>query len=327
MKVADDGLRNVECVRGWDRAGAVAPVCWKGFTDVYWGRKYRHFNHFCSRLAGLTRWRPSHWFPSLEQYVKQAVKVYLQDDTCLWMCYFLIERKADMDTGLLCLHLHVSDRLWYTSICHCLCFLFSCLPVVWPSLEPPSLLSGHPSILSKLTYIVIVEKFSLFWHPLLCSRELEEIPKESRGWCICMLIFQLQCHKHILWEPGHALENGLSDVDITKGGQKSSSSSRASDSSEGRGARAKVGAIRTGVSSSGEDESGHCSCEQLMQKPPQLLSALSAAAIKLLKHLMLLKIHQICQGYVHSNHTCLWIFPQVNSIGRAISCVLNLHCK
>ncbi len=58
-----------------------------------------------------------------------------------------------------------------------------------------------------------------------------------------------------------ALENGLSDVDITKGGQKSSSSSKASGSSKGRGARAKVGASRAGASSRGGDESGHWSCE------------------------------------------------------------------
>jgi ariadne-1 len=58
-----------------------------------------------------------------------------------------------------------------------------------------------------------------------------------------------------------ALENGLSDVDITKGGQKSSSSSKASGSSKGRGTRAKVGAVRTGASSRGGDESGHWSCE------------------------------------------------------------------
>ncbi len=276
--------------------------------------------------------KTSHWFPSLEQYVKQTVKVYLQDDTCLWMCYFFIERKADMETGLICLHLHVSGRLWYTSMCHCLCFLFSCLLSVWPNLEPSSLLSGHPSILSKLTHIVIVEKFSLpleiFWHPLLCSRELEEIPKELRGWCICMLIFQLQCHKHILWEPGHALENGLSDVDITKRGQKSSSSSRASDSSEGRGARAKVGAIRTGVSGCGEDESGHWSCEHCTYaKTTSTSVCIVCSCHQASEALDALKIHQICQGYVHSNHTCLCMFPQVNSVGRAISCVLNLHCK
>jgi len=113
-----------------------------------------------------------------------------------------------------------------------------------------------------------------------------------------------------------------------KGGQKSSSSSRASDSSEGRGQRAKAGAIRTGVSSCGEDESGHWSCEHCTYaKTTSTSVCIVCSCHQAFEALDALKIHQICQGNVHSNHKCLCMFPQVNSIGRAISCVLNLHCK
>jgi hypothetical protein len=144
------------------------------------------FSDFCSRLAGLTRWSPSHWFPSLEQYVYQTVKVHLQNDTCLWMCYFLIERKADMDTGLVCLHLHISGRLWpvyrYVPLFVFSLFLFADFVVQsWISILV--IRSSLNSIQVDLYYncgeVLFTSK--IFWHPLLCSRELEEIPKESRG--------------------------------------------------------------------------------------------------------------------------------------------------
>jgi ariadne-1 len=58
-----------------------------------------------------------------------------------------------------------------------------------------------------------------------------------------------------------ALESNLSDVDNMKGTIKSSSSSKASGSSKGRGGRGKVGSSRTGGPSRGGEELTHWSCE------------------------------------------------------------------
>ncbi len=120
-------------------------------------------------------------------------------------------------------------------------------------------------MLSRFTSIVIVEKFSL---PLkiinIHYSVLDGWKWFWRSWGVDAFAFlcdNCSVTRTYFENLVRALENGLSDVDITKGGQKSSSSSKASGSSKGRGTRAKIGAVRTGASSRGGDESGHWSCE------------------------------------------------------------------